>query len=213
MTPSRRLSRLSDALCRRIDRLQAIFSARPFHGAPSDADRVVAYCIVELANGWSQFVRCYYLSCAIGTRQRCGARVHHAGTFRGYDDALIQSSTIMGKSIRGKTPTPFEEPDWSAPGTLITISQKLSFTNLLEITNAFAITRSIFQPLNICRNFYAHRSKTTADKIEDLSRRLSIIPTYRCATPLVCSVPPGKGLTMFELWCVLIQGIVFALAA
>jgi hypothetical protein len=213
MTPSKRLSKLSDRLCRRIDRLRSTFSSRPFSAALRDSDRVVAYCIIELANIWNQYTRCYYLSCVIGARQRSGTRVSYVGPLLSYNDALIKSCVLMGKTIRGAVPTPFEEPDWSAPGTLIKLAQDLQFSNQAEIIRAFAITQTIFQPLNICRNFYAHRSKVTADKIEDLSRRLAVLPAHRRATSLVCSAPRGSGHSLFERWCGLIQNIAMSLAS
>jgi hypothetical protein len=213
MRPKQDLSELSDAFCTRIDRLVTIFATRPFGaGSASETDRLAAYCTIELANAWAQFVRSYYLSCGIGARRRSGARVRHTGVFRDYDDALLQSSRVMGKRVRGAVPTPAEEPDWSAPPTLIKLSQTFAFTNQTEIGAAFGITTSIFPPLITCRNFFAHRCKATADKIEGLSRRLAL-PLHRRAALLVCSSSPVAPHTIFERWCGLIQAVGSALSA
>jgi hypothetical protein len=213
MRPSRRLFDLSEAFVSRISRLESLFAGRPFGSAgASEADRLVAYCTLELANAWVQFVRSYYLSCATNAKQRNGLRVKHSASFKDYNDALLQSSRIMGKYVRGAAPTPSEEPDWSSPPTIIRLAQSLRFSNQGEIVTAFGITKSIFQPMLTCRNFYAHRCKMTADKIENLSRTLAV-PLQRRATSLLCSSVPGVGPTVFETWCTLVSAVGMALSA
>ncbi|MGA7570319.1 MAG: hypothetical protein WCA80_05875, partial [Candidatus Aquilonibacter sp.] len=163
MRPTSDLPRLSGVLQHRLRRLTMLFRSRPLGAnAASEADRIVSYCTIELANAWLQFVRCYYLSCAVGARQACGKTVKHSGAFATPDDALVHSATIMGKRVCGKVPTPAEEPDWISPPTIIKLSRSLKFTNPAEIAAAFGITTAIFQPLTTCRNFYAHRSERAA---------------------------------------------------
>jgi len=213
MRPTSELPRLSGALQYRVRRLVLLFRARPLAAsATSEADRVVSYCTIELANAWLQFVRSYYLSCVVGARQGSGMRVRHSGSFATLNDALVQSAAIMGKRVRGKVPTPGEEPDWISPPTIIKLSRSLSFTNQGEIAAAFGITTSIFQPLTTCRNFYAHRSERAADKIENLSRSLAV-PLQRRATVLLCSARPGGSHTIFEGWAGLIQAVGAAMSS
>ncbi len=211
MRPNRRLSRLSDSLLSRIQRLDKIFATRPITD-PAALDRITAYCTIELANGWAQFMRSYYLSCVSSARRRSGALVKHKGVFpTGHPDALLHAATLTGKKVRGKYPVRGEEPDWSQPGVIMSLAKKLSFSNVPEIGMAFGSSKSL-SDLTICRNYFAHRGENTAAKIEDLSRRMSL-PIERKAAGLINNVLPGTARTVFEDWSATISAVAYALSA
>src|SRR5579864_6728388 len=101
MRPNSDLSQLSAALRSRIVRLNYLYALRTPQDT-ADLDRLTAYCTIELANSWTQFMRSFYLSCAGNARQRSGARVRHSGAFpKGYVDALAQSALIFGIKVKG----------------------------------------------------------------------------------------------------------------
>ncbi len=200
MRPNRKLNGLYEDFELRVRRLSAMFAAPPTE-AP-ERDRLATYCAIEAGNAWESFMRSFYLSCVWSARTRTGAAVRMGAgrAFANEHSAIVACITATG----GRVPTgpripPRSEPDWSAKSTILRAGRALSFSNLSSLQRGFSIPVGVYDKMRTVRNFYAHRSELTANKVENLCVTLGIAKTRR-ASELLFSKVPGRPHTIFEQW-------------
>jgi hypothetical protein len=205
MRRTKRLKALSDAFGDRLDRLASL--VQPLAGLDGPrVNRLVSYVVIDSVGSWALFAREYYLSCALlGPRLRSKARVTYGlAPIAGERDAIIQAiratknpSFAPAASVKIK---PRDEPDWLAKNTLSKISTVLSFSHDARITAALSQPTTFFSQAITVRNFFAHRSKESADKIRTLSLHQYLYPHLRHPTEFVNGILPSRTDTILNEW-------------
>ena len=76
MNPSYRLEKLNRAARRRITKLRTVVGPLSLPVSP-EADRLVAWTIIEARNLWASFLRAYYLSNESGSKLEYSAGSRH----------------------------------------------------------------------------------------------------------------------------------------
>lgn len=180
MRRSQDLAKLCDAVWRRSDRLSALATSVSGRSDPN-ARRVIAFVAIEAYNGWVNFEREFYLSCAyLRPRQTGGGRVRSLASGVRDEQSALRYAIPIAKGPRARIPRrgvairPADEPDWSQRDTLIKLSVHLS--NAAEIQSGLSLQTTFFDHLPTIRIFYAHRAKATADKVRRLALREYGVP-------------------------------------
>jgi hypothetical protein len=122
-------------------------------------DRTIAFVAIEALNLWATFVRSFYLSCVHNARRESGSRVMVSVTGLQSDAAAIAFSVSVIKVARRG------EPIWHDPGTLSKLLRAVGASNLTQVQAAISSQPYVFKALPTVRNFFAHRSLITAQKV------------------------------------------------
>lgn len=201
MHPYRTLEELLNAFAGRVRRLESRFNAAlSISGAEHDIQ--LAYCTIEAANAWAQFVRSYFLSCAVlRARTLSGARVSTGAVrYRTYDDALVAATRVIDPRLDPRTTnvTAKQEPNWAQKGEVRKIAATLHFSNIATVQRAFAISTTTYSDIVSVRNFYAHRSQLGAAKIRTLSKNRILRATR--PSEFVAALLPQRPVRVYEQW-------------
>ena len=204
MRRSQSLANLRDAMWRRSDRLSALASS-VIGQSDAVARRVAAFVAVEAYTGWVNFEREFYLSCAyLKAKQLGGARVTHASKYVRDEQSALRHAIPVAKGPRAKVPRagrpirPADEPDWSRRDVLLSLSAHLS--NQAEIQNGLSLQTTFFRDLPTIRIFYAHRTKSTADKVKAMALREYAVTDLVHPHQLINEILPGRANTLLVEW-------------
>lgn len=179
------LAKLCDCADRRLTKLY-LLARRVQTPVQIQDDAISTFVLVESANVWSTFARCYYVSCCCGARTATGHRITH-GQPAIYDEGtailhavrLLKPQAIPRSAPASWRPTPLQEPRWLSRDTLGRLARDLNTSNLAQIQSALAVTTTAFDDLPTVRNFFAHRSRHTAAEVRQVARRYTISPLVR----------------------------------
>lgn len=217
MRRSSRLVTLRDALWRRNDRLSAIATGA-IDRTDASARRAAAFVAIEAYNTWVNFEREFYLSCAfLKPKQIGGSRVTHSAKRVRDEQSAIRHAIPIAKGARAKVPRagrpirPADEPDWSRRDVLLALSVHLS--NQVEIQNGLSLQTTFFRDLPTIRIFYAHRTKSTADKVRSLALREYGVTGLLHPHELVNVTLPSRSESLLIEWLVDMQLIADAVCA
>jgi hypothetical protein len=196
------LNRLNESFARRIIRLE--FAAAKIAGKTgNDIDQTVAYVAIEALSAWSGFSREFYLSCAfLYPKTIRGQHVNHRqANILGERDALLYSiRQLKGKaSGRGRI-APRDEPTWHEKRALPSLSRSLALSNYNSVVTGFSYPTTFFDDLPVVRNFYAHRSKDTAEKVLNVASRKYGNRTIRHPNELINDILQGRVQTLLQEW-------------
>jgi len=194
MTPSHDLGRLLSQVSKRSARLRQLCD----HLLPpvtGDARRTVAYIAIEAAGLFARFQRAYYLSVMFGARRTSGPFVLPGPPFnRAWTEATAISEAVrlVGRRTGG-------EPAWINQRTLFDLAQKCAFSNLAEVTIASSYLPPHFRELVVVRNFFAHRSRDTAEKVRQIARDNGL-PVVLKPWDVACSCAPKRPQHLMLDW-------------
>ena len=189
MNPSYRLEKLNAAARHRITRLRTAVGPLSLPVSP-DADRLVAWTMIEARNLWAGFLRAYYLSAAIHARTMSGKKIEFVSA------ALPDVPSALRFAVRYLKDPTFkkafvsrrDEPTWDNANDFLRLLRGVGASNLPRIQAGFAYTTTFFIFLPTIRNFYAHRCDDTSRKAGNVGVKLglSAIPNLH-ATEIMCS--------------------------
>jgi hypothetical protein len=194
------LPKLQRQAARRLARLaELVDSASMLDG--HDLDRRIGFATIEAANTWDGFCRSFYLSCALGTHGRVGNKITGKIAFQDENAALMYAISVVGgvTLASSATPTARDEPDWHQVGVFGKIMRRLDPPNLSQVTAALSVGTTVFSYLQTFRNFYAHRSKSTAEKTARAAPRLRVSGALH-PTQMLVSSPAGTSDTILRDW-------------
>jgi hypothetical protein len=143
-------------------------------------DEAICYLTIELANTWSLFVREWYISCTVLRAVRVsGSAVMTNRGFGHAQDAILFALQVVGpkKFQRVKNQSTLrrrDEPTWLQPSTILVLARTLSLSNESNLTAAMSFPTTAFRDLPSVRNFYAHRSPETAQKVKSIALRYGV---------------------------------------
>jgi hypothetical protein len=214
---SRDLTKFRDAFWRRTDRLSNFASSIAGETDPM-ARRATSFITIEAYNAWVNFEREFYLSCAyLRPRQIGGGRVRHMSRSVTDEQSAIRHAIPVAKGRRATVPRrgrpirPADEPDWSRREVLLSLASNLS--NETEIQNGLSLQTTFFRDLPTIRIFYAHRTKSTADKVRSLALRQYGVVDLNSPDGLVNAVLPNRPNTLLEEWLADMQVIADGICA
>ncbi len=202
MRQRRRLRKMAQAVKRRLQRLRRLAKAvdrTDLHLT----DRTIAFVTLEVANAWANFMRSYYLACALnGKRSR-------RGTIRTAKPYASANEALGGAVVRFKpTATPNtagqwhrrDEPAWHDTQVILTLSQEADWSNKDNVGTALSIRGSRGAlDLPVFRNFYAHRNPATLRAARSLAPSHGI-PQYQRLSDILLSVPVGSREALLVDW-------------
>jgi hypothetical protein len=167
----------------------------------AEADRVVSHVIINAMSAWAGFAREYYLSCAIARpKTMLGNRVSHSlSTITDERLALLHSiSVLKGKTLTATRIAPRDEPAWQEKRALSALSVSLSLSNASSVVSALSYHTTFFDEMPTVRNFFAHRSHGTAEKVQRIAKKYGA-PSAR-PTELINTVRSGATQTIAQEW-------------
>lgn len=185
------LSNLSAQLERRVDALSAEMA--PLLAAPLSAvdRRQAEHITFQLQNAWEMYVRNFILSSATGRASGFGGKVP-ASVPRVYRTREAVSHYLL--QLTGK---PFE-PKWYRPSDAINAATKLNIANVGNVAAAIGSTPWLLENLRLTRNFFAHRSRSSALALRALNwfGPGDVIEVETTLFPF-----DAGGVRRFESWC------------
>lgn len=174
-----------------------------------ELDRRVAYATVETANVWDSYCRAFYLSCALGTHDRTGSLIVGVTRFRGESDAIGNAIAIAKPHPRKSTGPwdPRDEPDWHQVRVFLKIMRDLAPPNLPQIQSAVSVSTFAFTYLQPFRNFFVHRSKSSASSARQAAPHLNLSPKLH-PTEILASYTSSTSDTVLREWLVDLRNVV-----
>jgi hypothetical protein len=136
-------------------------------------DRLSALSLlfVDLHNALRMFLRCYYLSSALGARDADGQPTTSKTGARNQHEAMgFAISAIRGSHVVSWTPR--DEPTWHDIGIVIRLFNLAQCSNAGGFASAWSVGSRASEYLTITRNFYAHRQENTALKVRRVARAM-----------------------------------------
>lgn len=148
MNPSYRLDKLNTVARRRIARLRLIVSPLSLPATP-EADRAVAWAIIEADNLWAGFLRAYYLSAAIHARTASGGKIRlSSAAFPDLQSALKFAARLKDPKFKKSIVSRRDEPAWHNTTDFLKLLQKIGASNLPRVQAGLAYGTTFFNHLN-----------------------------------------------------------------
>lgn len=192
MHKERRLKDLGARSQRRAERLRNSAQVlRP----PLDAREKAAasFLVIEAVTLWANFGRSYFLSCALGTKSPDGGWLG-IGVPRFTDE-----KTALRFVAQREATTSRGEPIWHDFAAFGRVMTRLGPTDPTRLLTALGYQSTVFRDLTPCRNFFAHRTLSTARKVKNVARRNGVNPALP-ASEVVCSNASGRPQALLVDW-------------
>lgn len=182
-------------------------AARKLPDVKRGADREIlaSPLVINLLNAWSNFVRAYYISCALGARSSTGAKVSSSLAGHG-----LSPNDIIGEAIQHFNPraTPGaggiwntrDEPSWHDVNRLMSLASHFAFTNEADITAAFTFGFTAHRDLVVFRNYYAHRNQGTRRRAQGMAVSYSIRSNQHPTEVLLDAPIRYPGQQLIDVW-------------
>lgn len=129
--------------------------------------REAGYLALELHGCWSEFNRVFFLSALCGVRDLGGGLViPNAGVLPNPEEALAQVKGFLGRK-------PYQHVPWFSP-----FPERLAAH--FDLSNATSIRKAVAYPstletLTTIRNFFAHKSMSTSQKVLNLAMNKALL--------------------------------------
>lgn len=190
------LAALVTNLERRVDALSAEMAPLLGSALTSQERRQAEHITFQLQNVWEQFVRNFILVSATGAAQGSSGPVSSSVPYN------FRSREAAGHYLLQITRERFE-PKWYRPLDAIKAGRRLGIGNLSNISAAIGSTPWPLEDLRLIRNFFAHRSKSSALEIralawftgDEISVETTVVP-YAVG-----------GVRRFESWCAAMKAV------
>ncbi len=177
---------------RRVDALHAEMTPL-MGGAPLNAveRRQAEHITFQLQNAWELYVRNFILSSATGRASGLAGPVP-ASVPRAYRNREAVSHYLL-QVTRQRF-----EPKWYRPVDAINAARRLNIANVANVAAAIGSTPWPLENLRLTRNFFAHRSRSSALELRALNW-FSTNDTIEVETT-VFPFDAG-GVRRFDAWC------------
>jgi hypothetical protein len=196
------LDRLNRSFTRRITQLEVVAN-NVVGKSGHDVDRAIAFLAIESLTAWSSFAREFYLSCAfLYPKTMSGQHVSHQNTSITDEYMALNHSILIikGKPVSAPRIAPRDEPPWHEKRVLSLLSGSLSLSNNRSIINGLSYQTTFFEHLPTLRNFYAHRSESTAAKVLRIAHSKYGIISARHPNDLANFLFAGRVQTLIQEW-------------
>jgi hypothetical protein len=156
-------------------------------------------CVIRLQDCWARFCRELVIMSAVYTLRMRGGSVlspvsQASGTLRPHD---IIPELRKRFSSRKKSKPDWWEPKWQDSHETLDAANILKIANYLQVSAGLSLSGTTLDEIRYVRNYLAHRSKKTAQKI---ASSLGVAPSHNSPIEAILShvVPPG--VSRFEYW-------------
>jgi hypothetical protein len=201
VNPSYRLDKLNTVARRRIARLRLIVSPLSLPATP-EADRAIAWAIIEADNLWAGFLRAYYLSATIHARTASGGKIAlSSAAFPDLQSALKFAARLKDPKFKKSFVSRRDEPAWHNTTDFLKLLQRIGVSNLPRVQAGLAYGTTFFNHLRTIRNFYAHRCDDTSRKAGGVGIKLGLSATPSLhATQIMCTRLPKRPQNIATDW-------------
>ena len=190
MRPAGDLRKVRDRLVWRALRLEA-FASNVLPQEAQTRERAASYYSIELSNAWDGFARCFSLSVIVGARSPSGPEFAKlAVPCRSEQEALKEAFRVRNphRPVPAKVKHR-DEPDWYDVDVLLDLAGSLGFSNQPRVRLAAGFPKQPLDTLRTIRNYYAHKSESTAARMVTLGRQLGFGALARPSDLLFLKVP------------------------
>lgn len=186
------LNALVTQLERRVDALEAEMA--PLLAAPlSMPDRRQAEHITfQLQNAWEMYVRNFILSSATGHAVDAAGQVQASAPY-GFRSREAVRALLMLRQTGNRF-----EPKWYRPIEAINAATRLRIHNLPKVAAAIGSTPWPLEHLRLTRNFFAHRSRSSALELRALNW---FSPSDAISVETTLMPFEAGGVRRFDGWC------------
>jgi hypothetical protein len=201
VNPSCHLDKLNRTARKRIAKVRPVVSTLSLP-LSIEADRAVAWAVIEALNLWSGFLRAYYLSATIHAKTTSGKRIVLASAaFPDIRAALRFAAQVKNPKFSKTLVSRRDEPTWHNTGDFLRLLQRIGASNLPRVQAALAYSTTFFNHLPTIRNFYAHRCDDTFRKAGNVGIRLGLAtkPSLH-ATEIMCTRLPKRPQNIATDW-------------
>ncbi len=155
--------------------------------------RTVSFVTIEVLNLWAGFARAFYLSCVHEATRESGGRVVVSVPGLDTDAAAIAFSLKVTRVQRRG------EPIWHETATLSKLLAAAGASNVAQVLGAISAQPYVFTALPTVRNFFAHRSLTTAQRVTAVARTVGLSVQLRTCD-FLCSRLPSRPQNVLADW-------------
>lgn len=191
----------------RLARLHDLCAGLASPLTPSDR-RLISYTVIEAANLWSAYSRCFFISAAMGARDATGQTIV-AATVATPADAEDLAVHALHRNLRAKS-GPWsrrDQPDWQNKGHMLRALNYVGASVYGSVDQAVSYPTRVLSDLPTMRNFYAHKAERAGDPARKLGRHYGI--TRRLSPPdLLCTVPRSGGDVLLNEWLADLSAII-----
>ncbi|OWQ96046.1 hypothetical protein CDQ92_15060 [Sphingopyxis bauzanensis] len=185
------LSALVTQLERRVDALEAEIAPLLIEPLSALNRRQAEHITFQLQNVWEMFVRNFILSSATGHAVGAAGKVPASAPYS------FRSREAVRVLLLQRTGNRFE-PKWYRPVDAIRAATRLQIHNLTNVTAAIGSTPWPLEDLRLTRNFFAHRSRSSALDL----RALNWFSPGDVISVETTLMPFGAGgVRRFDGWC------------
>lgn len=197
------LEKLRRPILLRSFRLDRVW-ARAMRSRKETRDPLITFAVIELDNLLVGGLRQFTKSSLLGCRTVDGLRV--VSTSAAYSPSRAAALVLMELNAQRyaelNSPTEISErfeQTFREPRDAYRVLAKYSASNLPHLQTGMAYNGSVFSEIATVRNFFAHRSAGTYERVKGFSTRLGMVP-LDSPESLVASRRKGRPVTIFEDW-------------
>jgi hypothetical protein len=212
LRPSKSQRKLSAQATYRAERLLRIASTTA--SFDPEVDRKIGYVLLEVHNLWASYWRQVYFSAVLlEARNRNDNRIF-GRRLLSERQAVVEAVRHVDarraqRLARAARITHRDEPNWFDQSQCERIFRGLGFADQTDWIRLLAFDGQFASNAPTIRNFYAHKSRDTHDKLSTTRRNLGLSPDIR-PVDIVLSIDPSSGQRIVVRW---LTNMIVALSA
>ena len=186
-----------------LDRLRGWFASIDRNWPASQQDMSVSHVTINLLNTWSNFVRAYYLSCALSTKSSKGVKISAAVRITSVNDAIGKAVTKYRPTAKAKSSGAWdrrEEPTWHDTNTLLSMATEIGMSNAAQVAAALSLGSRVFSDLPTVRNYFAHRNESTFNAAIGIASFYGIAKRGEQPSTILRKRPLGRPQALLSEW-------------
>jgi hypothetical protein len=164
----------------------------------------LAFVAIELDNLIIVGLRQYTKSCLLGTRTAAGSRVTSTISPGTPEEAAAHVFSSLNPSgyAKAKNPVAIQEKDevvFRDPKRVEKVLTDYSASNIANLQLALSLNAAVFDEVKVCRHFFSHRMKNTAENVRILAGNVGVT-TFEDAEHFIIRGRPATGVRFVDGW-------------
>jgi len=206
--PSTDYSKVTSQASGRVGRLVVVADSLPRHWMP-EVESIVSYVTIEAFSVWYGLNRSVFLACATGAKHPTVGRIatpHGRLDAQGALDRAVWFSN-SSKTGQSKQWTYRDEPSWGDQAQVARVFRKLAPSNHSDFLAAWGVQSRFMSDLPTFRNYYAHKSESSARKAKALAASYGV-PGTPSPTEILLFRRPSASEPVLAAWLLDMQNVV-----